>query len=105
MLENFVIMELYKQASWHEEQPQLYHFRTPKGLEVDVVVELGGGDVIGIEVTRSQTVTGADLRGLHELARVAGRRFRLGIVLHLGRRVVPFAKNLYAVPMAALWEW
>ena len=105
MLENFVIMELHKQASWHEEQPQLYHFRTPKGLEVDVVVELGGGDVIGIEVTRSQTVTGADLRGLHELARVAGRRFRLGIVLHLGRRVVPFAKNLYAVPMAALWEW
>jgi predicted AAA+ superfamily ATPase len=33
MLENFVIMELAKQVSWHEEQPELYHFRTPKGHE------------------------------------------------------------------------
>jgi hypothetical protein len=41
---------------------------------VDAVVELEGGEVIGIEVT----VTGADFRGLRELARVAGRRFRLG---------------------------
>ncbi len=105
MLEDFVIMELRKQASWHEEQPQLYHFRTPKGFEVDVVIELEGGEVIGIEVTRSQTVTGEDFRGLHELARLAGRRFRLGVILYLGRKVVPFAKDLYAVPMGALWEW
>jgi hypothetical protein len=105
MLENFVMMELRKQASWRDDQPQLYHFRTPKGLEVDVLLELEGGEVIGIEITRSQTVTGGDFRGLHELARIAGRRFRLGVILYLGRRVLPFAKNLYAVPMAALWEW
>jgi len=105
MLENFVIMELAKQVSWHEEQPELYHFRTPKGHEVDAVVELEGGEVLGIEVTRSQTVTMADFRGLNELARLAGRRFRCGVVLYLGRRVVPFAKNLHAVPMAALWTW
>ena len=105
MLENFVIMELAKQVSWHEEQPELYHFRTPKGHEVDAVVELEGGEVIGIEVTRSQTVTAADFRGLNELARLAGRRFRSGVVLYLGRRVVAFAKNLHAVPMAALWAW
>ena len=49
--------------------------------------------------------TAADFRGLDELARLAGRRFRAGVVLYLGRRVVPFAKNLHAVPMAALWEW
>jgi predicted AAA+ superfamily ATPase len=105
LLENFVIMELRKQASWHEEQPQLYHFRTPKGVEVDVVVELDGGEVVGIEVTQSQTVTGEDFRGLNELARVAGRRFRAGVILHLGRRVMPFGKNLHAVPVSALWEW
>jgi predicted AAA+ superfamily ATPase len=106
MLEDSVIMELRKQASWHEEQPpRLYHFRTPKGFEVDVVIELDGGEVIGIEVTRSQTVTGEDFRGLRELARLAGRRFRLGLILYLGRRVVPFAKDLYAVPIGALWAW
>src|SRR3972149_1219013 len=67
-LENFVIMELAKQASWHEEQPTLYHFRTPKGIEVDVVLEFDGGEILGVEVTRSQTLTGGELRGLHELA-------------------------------------
>jgi predicted AAA+ superfamily ATPase len=105
LLENFVIMELRKQVSWHEEQPALYHFRTPKGIEVDVVAEFEEGEVIGVEVTRSQTVTGADFRGLHELATLAGKRFRAGLVLYLGRRVVPFGPKLAAVPMPALWEW
>jgi hypothetical protein len=105
MLENFVGMELRKQASWHEEQPELYHFRTPKGLEVDLVIEFGNGDIIGIEVTRSQTVNGNDFRGLHELARVAGRRFRRGVILYLGDRVVSFGSALHAVPIGALWEW
>jgi predicted AAA+ superfamily ATPase len=105
MLENFVIMELHKQASWHRESPQLYHFRTPKGLEVDVVIELEGGELVGIEVTRSQTVTGDDFRGLHELASLAGRRFRVGIILYHGHRVLPFGRNLYAVPITALWDW
>ncbi|MBI2494639.1 MAG: ATP-binding protein [Candidatus Rokubacteria bacterium] len=105
VLENFVIMELRKQASWQEEHIRLYHFRTPKGIEVDVVVELEGNEVIGIEVTRSQTVTGEDFRGLNELARIAGRRFRAGVILYLGRKVVSFGKNLHAIPLAALWEW
>jgi len=105
MLENFVIMELWKQASWLAEWPRIYHFRTPKGLEVDAVVEGEAGEILGIEVTQSQTVRGEDFRGLHELARLAGRRFRIGVILYLGRKVVPFGNNFYAVPMAALWEW
>ncbi len=105
MLENFVIMELRKQASWHEERPELYHFRTPKGLEVDVVVEFEDGGVVGIEVTKSRTVKSEDFRGLNELTKVAGKRFRVGVILYLGHRVVPFGKSLRAVPMAALWEW
>jgi uncharacterized protein len=50
-------------------------------------------------------VTAADFRGLHELARIAGRRSRYGVILYLGPKVLPFGKNLHAVPMAALWEW
>jgi hypothetical protein len=105
LLENFVIMELCKQSSWHEEAPALYHFRTPKGVEVDVVVEFGEGEVVGVEITQSQTIGADDFRGLRELARVAGRRFRAGLILYLGQRVVPFGPNLHAVPLAALWEW
>ena len=40
-----------------------HHFRTPKGIEVDVVVEFDEGEVVGVEVTQGQTVTGDDFRG------------------------------------------
>ncbi len=43
--------------------------------------------------------------GLHELAKLDSKRFRAGVILYLGRRVVPFGENLNAVPLSALWEW
>lgn len=58
-----------------------------------------------VELGEVDAVRGEDFRGLHELARLADRRFRIGVILYLGRKVVPFGNNLYAVPMAALWEW
>ena len=104
LVENFVLMELRKQCSWHAEQPTLYHFRTPKGAEVDAVLEIQD-QVFGIEIKGTGTVTGDDFRGLRILADIAGKRFRRGVVLHLGQRVVPFGAHLHAVPLSALWEW
>jgi predicted AAA+ superfamily ATPase len=104
LVENFVLMELRKQCSWHAEQPTLYHFRTPKGAEVDAVLEIQD-QVFGIEIKCTGTVTGDDFRGLRILADIAGKRFRRGVVLYLGPRVVPFGTHLHAVPLSALWEW
>ncbi len=104
LLENFVVMELLKQASWHPSEPQVFHFRTPKGAEVDVVLETNG-HLVGVEVKAAETLTGDDFRGLTMLASMTGRRFHRGMVLYLGERVVPFGKQLYAVPLSALWEW
>jgi predicted AAA+ superfamily ATPase len=44
ILENFVIMELIKQAGWSTRAPRLYHFRTQTGQEVDLVLETAGGN-------------------------------------------------------------
>jgi predicted AAA+ superfamily ATPase len=104
LLENFVGLELLKQASWHPDPPQLFHFRTPKGAEVDLVLERNG-HVVGVEVRSTQTVTAGDFKGLKALAEVAGRRFHRGLVLYLGRQAVAFGPNLQAVPLTALWEW
>jgi predicted AAA+ superfamily ATPase len=49
VFENFVVMELMKQISWSELRPQLYHFRTESGHEVDIVLESGDGRIVGIE--------------------------------------------------------
>ena len=38
------------------------------------------------------------------LAEEAGKRFRRGVLLYQGQSVVPFGKNMHAVPMPALWQ-
>ena len=87
LLENFVAMELRKQASWSRVCAQVFHFRTAAGQEVDFVVEDGAGKIVGIEVKASATVTSHDFNGLRALSEVAGPRFHRGIVLHTGDAV------------------
>ncbi len=103
VLENFVLMELRKQASWSETQPQLFYWRTASGQEVDIVFENSAGHLVGVEVKASATLHSGDIRGLQALASAAGRRWVRGVVLYAGTEVVPFAGNLHGVPASHLW--
>jgi len=104
LLENFVVMELLKQAGWSATRTQLFHFRTASGQEVDFLLESDAGAIVGIEVKASSTVTGHDFNGLRALAEMAGSRFHRGIVLYTGSETVPFGANLFALPVDALWN-
>ena len=105
LVENFVVMELTKQATWSSMKVEMFHFRTAVGREVDIVLESSSGDVVGIEVKARASVKGDDLKGLEALKEVAKSRFQRGIVLYAGQEVVPFAANIHAVPLSALWQW
>jgi len=105
LLEAFIVMELQKQAGWSAVRPDFFHFRSHAGDEVDLVVEIAGGRVVGIEIKAAETVNAGDLKGLRLLGDAAGARFHRGIVLYGGREVVPFARNLHAVPLSAVWAW
>jgi predicted AAA+ superfamily ATPase len=59
---------------------------------------------VGIEVKAAASISRRDVRGLETLADVAGTRFLRGILLYLGETVVPFGKNLWAVPVASMWS-
>lgn len=104
LLESFVLGELRKQAAWNRARPHLYHFRSHAGQEVDIVMEGPGGDIVGIEVKASSTVTWADFKGLKYLQDALGKRFHRGIVLYTGSEAVPFGKGLEAVPVESLWR-
>jgi predicted AAA+ superfamily ATPase len=103
ILENFVLMELRKQSSWSETQPQFFYWRTVSGQEVDIVLENPAGYLVGVEVKASATLQSGDVRGLQALASAAGRRWTRGVVLYAGTEVVPFAGNLHGVPVSHLW--
>jgi len=103
-LENFVVTELRKQSSWSKTKPQLFHFRTQGGQEVDVVMEDAGGRLVGVEVKASATVTGGDFKGLHALREMTGNRLTRGVVLYAGAEAVSFGSDLFALPLASLWR-
>jgi uncharacterized protein len=103
-LENFVVMELRKQSSWSKTKPQLFHFRTQSGQEVDVVMEDAGGRLVGVEVKASATVASGDFKGLHALRERTGNRLTRGVVLYTGAEAVSFGSDLFALPLASLWR-
>ncbi len=104
LLETFVVQELRRQASWNEQEIRLHHYRNKDGAEVDLVLERGAGQIAGVEVKASATVTAADFRGLRKLKEAAGKRFAAGVVLYDGETSAGFGDGLYAVPIRALWE-
>jgi predicted AAA+ superfamily ATPase len=104
VMENFVALELLKLASVHPRRPVLHHLRTVKQLEVDFVLEGRGGDVVGIEVKAASTVRPEDADGLKFLKELAGEDFRRGVVLYTGRETLPLARDIWALPIDALWR-
>jgi predicted AAA+ superfamily ATPase len=103
-LENFVLMELVKQAGVHDARPAIHHYRSAEGLEVDAVVEPRGGPVCAVEVKAAATLAPRDLRGLHSLADSLGDEFGAGVVLHTGSETVRMAPKIWALPLPTLWS-
>jgi predicted AAA+ superfamily ATPase len=104
LFENFVIMELKKQITWSAAKPQMFHFRTQAGQEVDIVLEDRSGNLVGIEVKASATIHAHDFKGLRAFAEATDRRFRRGIVLYTGTEIIPFGDSLTALPVQLLWN-
>ncbi len=102
LLETFVAMELRKAAGWSEEAVQMFHYRTQSGQEVDVLLENGRGQLVGIEVKASSTVTSGDFAGLRAVAEAVGDSFVRGMVLYTGSQVIPFGERMHAVPLSIL---
>ena len=104
LLETFVFQELRRQASWRDEPIGFFHFRDKDGAEVDIVLERGARELVGVEVKASATVTVADFRGMRKLRETAGKRFAAGVVLYDGEITASFGDGFFAVPLRALWE-
>jgi len=104
LLDTFVVSQLRAEIVVSESRPRLYHLRQEQGrFEVDVLGELGGGRVIGMEVKASAAPTGRDARHLVGLRDRLGDTFLAGILFHTGPRAFALAERVTAVPISALW--
>jgi len=103
LFENFVAMELVKQAAWVEANVRIHHLRTAGGRQVDIVLERGDGSVCGIEVKLGATAHSRDFGPLRHLQSKLGARFKLGAVVYRGSETLRFGPDLWALPVSALW--
>jgi uncharacterized protein len=104
-LETFVVGQLRPEAEISRSRPRLHHLRTEGGRqEVDILAELGGKRVIGIEIKASAAPTRRDARHLVWLRDRLGDRFLAGVVFHTGPDAFQLARGIQAVPIAALWS-
>ncbi|MFT4300016.1 MAG: ATP-binding protein [Aeromicrobium sp.] len=104
MLEAFVAAELLRQRTWSQRRFDLFHYRDRDGDEVDLVLELGDGSVIGVEVKSAMSFTAKQFKGLARLRDRLGDRFVAGVVLNTGQEGYRYADRLYGAPISALWE-
>lgn len=104
LLDTFVTSQLRAELAVSTSRPRLYHVRQQQGrFEIDVLAELGGGRVVGIEVKASSAPTSDDARHLAELRDRAGDAFVAGVVLHTGPRAYSLSERIVAAPISALW--
>jgi uncharacterized protein len=104
LLENFVGMEIVKQLGTSEGSARAHHFRDRDGYEVDVVLEDNAGEVVGVEVKATASVSPGDFRGLRKLESLAKENFRCGVLFYAGENTLRFGERLWAVPVSGLWQ-
>jgi len=102
--ETFAANEVRKQISFTADGATLHHYRDRRGREVDLVVRLSDGRIVGIEVTAAMRAHGSKADTLRWLQDLLGDRFEFGIVLHGGEQPLRLAERIYALPMSFLWE-
>jgi len=104
ILDTFVVAQLRAEIPVTTARPRLYHLRQADGRrEIDILVELGGGRVIGIEVKASAAPGASSASHLSWLRDELGDRFVAGVVLHTGKRVYRLDNEIIAAPICTLW--
>jgi predicted AAA+ superfamily ATPase len=104
IIETLVFNELFSQTSLDYEY-SLYHYRDRVNREIDFIVENRQGTILGVEVKAGSMVRQSDCHHLNwfrdNLAKEGSFR---GIILYTGENVLPLGQDIYAVPVAALWN-
>jgi len=105
LLDTFVAAQLRPLLDLAQPRIELFYLRDSQGRhEVDLVLEIPGQGIIGVEVKASAAVSGHDARHLAWLRDQVPDEFVAGYVLHTGSAAFPLGDRVWALPLAALWR-
>jgi len=104
VLDTFVAAQLRPELVLLGPRTRLHHLRTEAGRqEIDLVVDLGAGRVVGIEVKASSAPSARDASHLAWLRDRIGDGFVRGIVFHTGPQPFELDERIWALPICSLW--
>ncbi len=104
LLDTFVAAQLRPEIDLLQPRARLHHLRTEGGRqEVDLMVDLGRGEVIAIEIKAGSAPTSKDVRHLGWLREELGEQFVRGILFHTGPFPFEIGERIWALPIATLW--
>lgn len=104
ILDSFVTAHVRAEAAVAASRPRLYHLRTEQGRhEIDILIELGAGQVVALEVKAASAPDAAAAKHLVWLREQLGDRFLAGVVLHTGPRTFALGDRITAAPISTLW--
>lgn len=104
LLDTFVTAQLRPEVELLQPRARLHHLRTDGGRhEIDLIVDLGGGRLIAIEIKAGSAPSARDARHLRWLRDEFGDGFVRGILFHTGPHPFELDERIWAVPISALW--
>jgi predicted AAA+ superfamily ATPase len=104
IIETFVFNQLAALCDL-EKSFLLRHYRDRTGREIDFVIENDQREILGIEVKSSSSFSTNDARHLRWFKQnIAKDKPFIGIIMYTGENTLSLGNDIYAVPMAALWN-
>jgi predicted AAA+ superfamily ATPase len=104
VLDTFVAAQLRPEVFVSQSTPRLYHLRTEQGRrEIDLIAELDGQRVIGIEIKANAAPGEGDAKHLLWLRERLDDTFVAGVVFHTGPRLYEIGDGIIAAPISTLW--
>lgn len=102
--ETFAYNELASQIDAAKDAYHLYQYRDRDKREIDFLIELDDRGILAIEVKSGITVKSSDFKNIEWFRdNLVKRKPVIGIILYAGNEILPFGKNLWAVPFDSMW--
>jgi predicted AAA+ superfamily ATPase len=104
IVETFVFNELSAQLELQKGY-KFYHYRDRDKREIDFLIENDRGILLGVEVKAGSVVSKSDFRHMVWFKEnIANDREFISMIVYSGENVLQFGPDMYAVPIAALWD-
>ena len=98
LFESWVVNHVHQQFVQLPVPPQVYHWRTSGGAEVDLILELDG-KLYPIEIKCKTNLTGHDTRGLRSFRESQGeKKVQTALIVYAGQEIFQLDAHTIAIP-------